>query len=40
MKPARPDFLTSESGAITVDWVLVQAACVGMVLAAIALVGG
>jgi|GEM_PF-3318886 len=33
-------FTTNENGAITVDWVIISAAVVGMALAVIALVGG
>ena len=33
-------FVADDRGAITVDWVLVSAACVGMSLTLIVLVGG
>jgi hypothetical protein len=40
MNAALFKFSADDSGAITVDWVLLSAACVGMALAALALIGG
>lgn len=39
MMSAFPAFLDDETGAISVDWVLLSACCVGMALAVIALSG-
>lgn len=40
MNSAVRAFTTGENGAITVDWVIMSAAMVGMALAVVALVGG